>query len=87
MNVLSVQQGAPSLSMKVLTGAFTVDPHIREQYNTGYESFKSVMVRNYMNYPLQNSKDNKKGDTQAQIIRSIQVSEMFAPSCTNHCYN
>jgi len=73
MNLPSVQQNAPSPAMKVITGAFTVDPNSREQYNAGYESFKSVMIRNYMDYPLQTSKDNKRGDTQAQIIPSIQV--------------
>lgn len=73
MNVLSVWQNAPSSAMKVLTGAFTVDPYIREQYNAGYESFKSVMIHNYVDYPLQTSKDNVRGVTQAQIIPSIQV--------------
>lgn len=76
MDVLSVQQNAPSSAMKVLTGAFTVDPNIREQYNAGYESFKSVMIRNYVDYPLQTSKDNVRGETQAQIIPSIQVHRM-----------
>jgi len=76
MNVLSVQQNAPSSAMKVLTGAFTVDPNIREQYSAGYWSFKSVMIRNYMDYPLQTSKDNLRGETQAQIIPSIQVHRM-----------
>ena len=73
MNVLSVRQNAPSSAMKVLTGAFTVDPNIREQYTEGHKSFKSVMIHNYMDYPLQNSKDNKRGEIQAQIIPSIQV--------------
>jgi hypothetical protein len=73
MNVLSVQQNAPSSAMKVLTGAFTVDPNIREQYYAGYKSFKSVMIRNYMDYPLQTSKDNIRWENQAQIIPSIHV--------------
>ena len=62
-----------SLEMKVPTEAYTVDPNIREQYHTRYQSFKSVMAHNYMDYPLQNCKDNKRRDTQAYIIRSIQV--------------
>jgi len=66
MNVFSVPQNAPSSAMKVFTEAFTVDPNIREQYNAGYESFKSVMIRNYMDLPssnLQRQHKRKRGNS------------------------
>ena len=64
MNVFSVPQNAPSSAMKVFTGAFTVDPNIREQYNAGYESFKSVMIRNYMDLPSSNlQSQHKRGNS------------------------
>jgi hypothetical protein len=40
-----------------------------------------------MDYPLQNCKDNKRGDTQAYIIRSIQVYWMLYSSYTKPTYH